>query len=265
MLFSSMLFAQQEIGLQLYTFREQIPKDVPGMLKKIADMSIREVEGGGTYGMNRQEYKDLLEKNGLKMVSMGASFDELEKNPAAVAEKAKFFGAKYVMCAWVPHKGDVFTFEDAQKTVRVFNSAGKVLKEQGLSFVYHAHGYEFQSFQGGTFFDYLVKEMDPRYANFQMDVFWFYHSGQDPVRWLQRYPKRFKSLHLKDRQHGTQGNTTGHADVETNVTIGTGDVPIARIMAAAKKAGIKHYFIEDESSRSETQVPLSIAYLKSLK
>lgn len=72
-------------------------------------------------------------------------------------------------------------------------------------------------------------------------------------------------MHLKDRAHGTQGNQNGQADVESNVVLGTGDVDIAAIMKQAKKAGVKHYFIEDESSRSVTQIPQSLAYLKGLE
>jgi sugar phosphate isomerase/epimerase len=257
--------AQPRIGLQLYTFRAQLPKDVPGMLKTISRMGIRYLEGGGTYNLSREEYKSLLQKNGLQIMSLGASFKELEDDPAAVAEKAAFFGAKYVMCSWVPHNGDVFTIEDTKKAVAVFNKAGKVMKEKGLQFVYHAHGYEFQPYAGGTFFDYMMQHMDPATANFQMDVFWFKNSGQDPAAWLLKHPNRFLTLHLKDRQHGTPNNVTAKADVETNVVLGTGDVDIAAVMTAAKKAGIRYAFIEDESSRSLEQVPQSLAYLKTLK
>lgn len=254
-----------EIGLQLYSFRHQFAKDVPGTLAKVRDIGIREIEGGGSYNMEPAAYKQLLQQNGLQMVSYGASFEELEKDPQGVADRAKFYGARYVVCFWVPHQGNVFTKADADKGVKVFNDAGKVLLQNGLQFAYHAHGYEFQPFEDATFFEYMVKGMDPKFANFQMDVFWFHHSGQNPVQWLNKLPKRFVSLHLKDRRHGTEGNQLGHADVETNVVLGTGDVDIAGIMKAARKAGIKHYFIEDESSRAEVQVPLSLAYLKGLK
>jgi sugar phosphate isomerase/epimerase len=71
-------------------------------------------------------------------------------------------------------------------------------------------------------------------------------------------------MHLKDRKPGTPGNQNGHADVESNVVLGQGDVGIDRVMAAAKKAGVKHYFIEDESSHSVEQIPQSLTYLKSL-
>lgn len=253
-----------EIGLELYSFRHLFKTDVPGTLQKIRDMGFKEIEGGGSYNLEPAAYKKLLEQNGLDLVSYGAGFEALEQDPQKIANMAKFYGARYVVTFWVPHKGKEFTLADAQRAVTVFNKAGKVLKENGLSFAYHPHGYEFQPHEGGTFFDYLVKNMDPRYANFQMDVFWFHHSGQDPVAWLKKMPKRFVSLHLKDRQHGTQNNLTAEADVETNVTLGTGDVNIKGIMDAAWKAGIRHYFIEDESSRAETQVPLSVAYLKGL-
>ena len=257
--------AQTAIGLQLYSFRNEIPKDVPGMLAHISKMGIRYIEGGGTYNLTKEAYKELLQKNNLQLISLGASFEDLEKNLSSVVDNAAFFGAKYVMCSWVPHRGDVFTIADAEKAVKVFNEAGKVLKEKGVQFVYHAHGYEFQPYNGGTFFDYFVKNLNPAYANFQMDVFWFKHSGQDPVAYLLKYPDRFLTLHLKDRAKGTEGNVLGRADVETNVVLGTGDVNIKAVMQAAKKAGIQYAFIEDESSRVTEQVPQSIKYLNTLK
>ena len=111
----------------------------------------------------------------------------------------------------------------------------------------------------------MMEKSDPRYFNFEMDVFWVKHPGQDPVALLKKYPNRFLLMHLKDRKPGTMGNQDGEADVETNVVLGDGDVGIADIMRASKKAGVKHYFIEDESSRSVEQVPKSLAYLRSLK
>src|SRR5205809_4653069 len=98
-----------------------------------------------------------------------------------------------------------------------------------------------------------------------MDVFWIKHPGKDPVALLTKYPSRFPLLHLKDRKPGIAGSQSGTADVETNVVLGTGDVGIAEIMKAAKEVGVKYAFIEDESSRSETQIPKSLAFLKSLK
>lgn len=261
--FSTVL--SQEIGLQLYSLRNEFKKDVPATLSKIKEWNIREIEGGGTYGLPMDEYKKLLKQNNLEMVSVGAGFEELANNPQAVVNNAKAFGAKYVMCAWVPHKEGEFTPDDIKKTIDVFNKAGKVLYENGITFVYHPHGYEFRPYGNGTTFDYIVKNTEPRYVNFEMDVFWVKHPGQNPVALLRKYPKRFLMLHLKDRKPGTEGNQNGRAPDETNVVLGQGDVGIADIMKEAKKIGIKHYFIEDESPAAVEQIPQSLQFLQSLK
>lgn len=256
-------FCQREIGVQLYSFRNQFPGDVAGTLEKISKMGIRELEGGGTYGLPLDEFQQLLKQNNLKTVSVGADFKQLTENPMSAVENAKRFGAKYVVVFWIPHSSD-FSIAEAKNAVTVFNTAGKLLKEHGLSLCYHPHGYEFTPYENGTLFDYMVNQLDPRYVNFEMDVFWVKHPGQDPVALLKKYPNRFPLMHLKDRLPGTPGNQKGEADVETNVVLGTGDVGIAAIMKVAKKAGVKHYFIEDESSRSMEQVPQSLAFLKTI-
>ena len=256
--------AQTVIGLQLYTFRNEFKKDVPGTLEKIHAMGIREIEGGGSYNLSMEVYQQLLEKNKLTMVSIGADYKELGTNVKDVVKQAKAFGAKYVMCAWVPHNGK-FTLEDADKAIAVFNTAGKTLKENGLMFCYHAHGYEFVPYEKETLFDYMAKKMDPAYANFEMDVFWIKHPGQDPVVLLKKYPGRFILMHLKDRKVGTPNGMEGQASDETNVVLGTGDVGIAAIMKVAKKYGVQHFFIEDESPRAMEQVPQSLVFLKGLK
>jgi sugar phosphate isomerase/epimerase len=263
--YSSPVSGQTEIGLQLYSLRNEFKTDVPGTLGLIPKWGIREIEGGGTYGLGMEEFKKLLKQNKLKIVSVGADFNQLRDNPQSAIDNAKAFGAKYVVCFWIPHEDDnVFTIDHVKNAVEVFNKAGKLLAENGLSLCYHPHGYEFRPYEGGTLFDYMARNMDPRYANFEMDVFWVKHPGQDPVALLKKYPGRFPLMHLKDRKPGTPGNQNGRADVESNVVLGTGDVGIAEIMKEAKKAGVKHYFIEDESSRSVTQIPLSLEFLKQL-
>lgn len=251
------------VGLQLYSFRNQFAKDVPGTMAKVREMGFREIELAGTYGLSNADFKKLLDQNGLKAVSMGAGFEQLENNVPKIISDAKAFGAKYVTCAWIPHQGDTFTLNDADVAVDVFNTAGKLLAENGLSFCYHIHGYEFQKMaDGSTFFDYLAKNLNPKHVNFELDVFWAKMPGEDPVALLQKYPKRFLLSHLKDRKSGTPGSQAGHADVETNVVLGQGDIGIAAFMKAARKAGVRHHFIEDESSRSMEQVPASVAFLR---
>ena len=258
------LFAQ-EIGLQLYSLRNEFKVDVPRTLAKIKEWKIKLIEGGGTYGLPLDEYKKLLQNNNLEMVSYGAGFEELENNPQAVIDNAKELGAKFIMCAWVPHKESVFTINEINKAIVVFSKAGKLMLEHGLKFCYHPHGYEFRPYENGTLFDYLEKNTDSKYVNFEMDVFWVKHPGQDPVALLKKYPTRFLMLHLKDRRPGTPGNQDGRAPDETNVVLGQGDVGIAAIMKEAKKIGVKYYFIEDESPVAVEQIPLSLDFLRKLK
>jgi sugar phosphate isomerase/epimerase len=255
----------QTIGLQLYSLRNQFPKDVPGTLALIKSWGISELEGGGTYGLSVEEFKQLCKKNGLKVVSVGADFNDLEKDVDKVIKNAKAFGARFVMCAWIPHEGDNFTFVDAERAVKIFNAAGEKLAKEGLSFCYHAHGYEFRPYENGLLFDYMMEKTNPKFVNFEMDVYWIKQAGQSPLAWLNKHPKRFLMMHLKDRAPGTHDSNDGKADVETNVVLGKGDVGIADLMKAARVAGVKHYFIEDESSRVVEQVPQSLAFLKSIK
>ena len=262
--FAGLAQSMPPVGLELYSLRDQFPKDVPGTLAKVQGMGIKYVEVAGTYGLPDGEFKKLLDANGLKAIGTSAEFDQLQKDVKPIVQNAKALGAKYVVCFWIPHNGDEFTLENVQKAVAVFNKAGKELKANGLSLAYHPHGYEFRPHAGGTLFDYLVKNLDPQYVNFEMDVFWVKHPGQDPVALLKKYPGRFKLMHLKDRQPGTPGNQNGKADVETNVVLGQGDVGIAEIVKQAKKAGVEYMFIEDESSRAEQQIPQSLAFLKTV-
>jgi sugar phosphate isomerase/epimerase len=254
----------QEIGLELYSLRNQFAKDVPGTMAKVKDMGIKEIEIGGTYGLAFPEFMKLLAQNELNVVSYGTDFERLEKFPQTVADEARAFGARYVVCFWIPHKEDSFNVADVDRAAAVFNNAGRVMAQSGLLLCYHPHGFEFKPYENGTLFDNMVDKFDSRFVHFQMDVFWVKQPGQDPVALLKKYPTRFVMLHLKDRKPGTPGSDNGQADVESNVVLGTGDVGIAEIMKEAKKNGIKHFFIEDESSRSEEQIPLSIAFLKAL-
>lgn len=255
----------QEIGLQLYSLRNQFKTDVPGTLKIINDWGITNVEGGGTYGLSMDEFQGLLKKNNLDVVSVGAGYDDLKDGKVdKIIENANAFGAKYVMCAWISHEGNKFDIEKTKEATEVFNTAGKKLKEAGITLAYHAHGYEFRPYEDGTLFDYMAKNAE--HFAFEMDVYWVKHGGEDPLALLNRYPDKFVLLHLKDMEHGVKGNDTGHEDVETNVVLGTGQVDIAGVVKRSKELGfVKYMFIEDECSRVVEQVPQSLEFLAGLE
>lgn len=262
-LISTTFITAQEVGLQLYSLRNQFKKDVPGTLKLIHDWGIKYIEGGDTYGLSLEAYKELLKKNELEMVSIGASYEELRDNPEKVIQTAKDFGSKYVMVAWIPHDGNNFGFDDIKKATDIFNYTGKLLKKEGLSLTYHPHGYEFRPYKNGTLFDYMLQKSND--FTFEMDIFWVKQGGANPLELLKKYPKKFSLLHLKDRKIGTKSNYTGQVDDETNVVLGFGDVGIKDLVMEAKKIGVKYMFIEDESLGVVQQIPKSLDYLKSLE
>jgi len=252
------------LGVQTYTFRRSIGTDPVKVLDTIKRLGFTEIEGGGGR-MHPSEFKKLCAERGISIPSTGAGYEDLVNKIDSVVWRAKMLGAKYVMCAWIPHQNNTLTFENAKKAVEDFNRAGKILKENGLTFCYHAHGYEFQPYEDGTLLDYMFKNTNPEYVSFQMDIFWIQFGGGDPVALLKKYGNRWKMMHIKDMRKGTKKDLTGLTSVDNDVTLGTGELDLPAIFREAKKVGIKHYFIEDESSSYATQVPQSIAYLKSLK
>ncbi|WP_205748273.1 sugar phosphate isomerase/epimerase family protein [Dyadobacter bucti] len=253
------------IGLQAYTFRGSWDKGIEATLDTIKSLGVTEMEGGPLKGMTAEELRKQLDKRGIKMVSIGADYKLLSESTAETIKNAKIFGAKYVMVAWIPHKGGNFDLETAKKAVADFNKAGKELKEAGITLTYHNHGYEFVPYEDGTLFDYIVKNTNPEYVSFEMDVLWTAFPGQDPAKLLLKYPTRWKLMHLKDLKKGVKGNLSGGTPTTNDVALGTGQIDIPAVLKAAKKVGIKHYFIEDESPSYLKQIPQTIAYIKGIK
>lgn len=255
-----------DLGVQTYTFRNVIPeKGVEATLDIIQEMGFTEIEGGPAGGLSPEEFRKLCEERGLNITSTGTGYEELVNHPEAVAERVKALGAKYVMTAWIPHVSGNFNIENAKQAVRDFNAAGKILSEQGITFAYHVHGYEFQPYEDGTLMDYIIQNTNPDYVSFELDIMWAHFGGADPAELLYTYGDRWKLMHIKDLKMGTEKDMTGLTDQENDVTVGTGELDIPAILKAAKEVGIEHYYIEDESSRIMTQIPKSIEYIKSLR
>jgi sugar phosphate isomerase/epimerase len=254
------------IALQLYSLRESFKADgVPATLAKVQAMGITHVELAGTYGLSREEFKAELDKAGLTPVSMHTDINALIKNPAPVVDDAKFYGLRYVGNAWFPHERP-FDAEDAARAIESFNTAGRLLHEAGLTFFYHAHGFEFAPAPGGgTLFDTIVTGTDPDLVKFQLDVFWAYHGWADPVELLRRYPTRFVSTHLKDMQEGTERNFTGSAPDETSVALGSGVIDIKGVLEAARGTSVEWHIIEEESHEPEKNIPAGLAYVRRLE
>jgi len=251
-------------GIQAYTFRRSFPKNPAKTLDTIQQMGFTEIEGTGG-NISPQEFRKLCADRGISIPATGVDYDQLVQHPDSVVIRAKALGATYVMCAWIPHHDGVFTLDDAKKAAADFNAAGKVLKDNGLTFCYHAHGYEFQPYGDATLLDYIINNTNPDWVSFEMDIFWIHFGGGDPLELMNKYGTRWKLMHVKDMRKGTRKDLTGGTSTENDVALGTGEIDVPAILKEAKKIGIKHYFIEDESNNIITQLPQSISYLKSLK
>ncbi|OJV14743.1 MAG: sugar phosphate isomerase [Dyadobacter sp. 50-39] len=254
-----------EPGMVSYTYRRSLSKDVAATLDTIKALKVTDMEFSSLFGKTAAEIRKALDERGMKCSSFGVQYDDALNKTQEVGNNAKALGASYVRVAWVPHKGP-FTLEMAQKTVEDFNKIGKQLKDEfGLTFCYHNHGYEFEKHGDGTLMDYIIQNTDPKYVSFELDMLWTFFPGQDPAALIAKYPGRFKLMHMKDLKKGVVGNMSGGTPVENDVALGTGQIDIPAVLKAARKAGVKHYYIEDESPSYAAQVPQSIAYLKSLK
>ncbi|MEW6306031.1 MAG: sugar phosphate isomerase/epimerase [Verrucomicrobiota bacterium] len=253
------------VGLQLYSLRAHFIKNVPDTLAKVKDYGIQNVELAGTYNLPPEKFKELLAANGLKPVSGHFPFEQYRDNVEKVAADAKALGLEYLGCAWIPHK-DSFDEQECRQAIDVFNRAGEALAKHGLKFFYHVHGYEFHKHGDATLMDLLMKETNPKHVSFEMDVLWVVFPGEDPVKWLNKYPGRWSLLHLKDLKKGVKtGELTGKTDPNYDVTLGTGQMDWPAILKAAKKHGVKYYFIEDESASVVEQIPQSLKFLEQVK
>jgi sugar phosphate isomerase/epimerase len=250
-------------GIVSYTFRNEFAKDMPQTLDNIKAMGITNIEFSNLFGKTATELRSLLDARGMVCTSYGVSYDALLNKPEQVVQEAKTLGAEFVRVAWIPHKAP-FDITMAEKTVADFNKFGQKLKENGLTFCYHNHGFEFVPLGKETIFDYIVKNTNPDYVSFEMDILWVFHPGQDPAKLLKKYPDRFRLMHVKDLKKGVAHDLTGQTPPENDITLGTGQLNLPKILKAAQKTKIKYFYIEDENPKAAEQVPLSFAFLKSL-
>ncbi|CAN5297707.1 sugar phosphate isomerase/epimerase [soil metagenome] len=251
-------------GMVSYTYRNSFAKDMAATLDTIKELGITNLEFSNLFGRTAKEIRALLDERQMRCTSFGVSYPDLMTKTSEVATNAKTLGASYVRVAWIPHDGD-FTIEDARRTASDFNTVGKTLKNNyQLTFCYHNHGYEFQPFEKGTYFDYIVANTHPEFVSFELDILWAFHPGQDPVVLLKKYGSRFKLMHVKDLRKGIKGDFSGKTPVENDVALGTGQIDVAAVVKAAVKAGVKNFYIEDESKDVKSQVPVSLEFLKRL-
>lgn len=253
--------ALAQFGLQLYTLRDDLPKDPKGILQQVAGFGYKQVEGyegekGLWWGMGNKDFKSYLDGLGLTMVS---SHCDTTKNFERKAAEASENGLKYLI---KPYLGAQKTLDGYKKAADDFNKLGDICKKNGIKFAYHNHGYSFAETEGQFPQDILMQNTNPDTVDFEMDIYWVVVPGQDPVSWLQKYPNRFRLCHIKDRLKTAK---PGEEDASTEV--GAGSIDFKTILKTAKANGMEYYIVEQE--RYDNSTPLKSAeidanYMKTL-
>lgn len=255
---------KDSMAVQLWSFRNDFKKDVPGTLKRVHELGFTYVELAGYYGMTAGQFRAELDKAGLKAISMHIELKTARDKIDDVIRDAKILGVQDVGVPWIKSP---FTKQDCLQAIQIFNQAGEKLAANGLRFFYHIHGYEFIPDEGGkgTLFDLLMEKTDPRYVFMQLDTYHVAFPGQDPVKLMQKYPGRFASLHLKDIRKEVVGDNSGAFREKDATPMGQGKINWPEVLKAARKENVKWYIIEDETSAVWQGVQTSLKYLETIR
>lgn len=254
--------ALAQFGLQLYTLRDDLPKDPKGILKQAASYGYKQFEGfegpkGMFWGMKNTEFKKYLDGLGVAMVS---SHCDTKKNFDRKASEAAEIGMKYLICPWV---GPQKTADDYKKIADEFNGYGDVCKKHGIRFGYHNHDYSFNPVDGHYPQDIFMKNTNPDTVDFEMDIYWVVTAGADPIEWFKKYPNRFRLCHVKDRKKDAAAG-----DKDASVDLGTGSIDFKKILRVGEDNGLQYYILEQEKYEGTTPLKSAEAgaeYLKNLR
>lgn len=254
------------VGLQLYSLRDQLPKDVKGVIANVAKAGYKEVE---TFGFNKQtgywglqgkDFGQLLKDNGLSTPSGHYGLDQYfgegkTDDLKAYIEVANTIGQTYIIIPSLNHNF-IKTVDDCKAVAEKMNKIAEICKTSGLKLGYHNHNFEWQPVGDTTFYDVVLNNTDPKLVNMEMDIYWVVRAGQDPVAIFEKHPGRFTFVHIKDRD-----KTNG----ELNTEIGNGNIDFKTILSKAKLGGIKHFIVEQENYTNidpYVSITQSASYLK---
>ena len=242
--FTRTLWAQTHfpIGLQLSTLNSMAKADLPGTLSQIHAVGYQEVElTPVAYTLPAEQLRKVVAASGLNAPSGHFEYTDL----SGQFDYAKTLGLPWVVCPMLP-KSQWTSADGFHTAARQFNEWGKRAHAMGMSFAFHNHDYEFRQFDGTTGFDILVKETDPKLVFFEMDCYWITQAGLDPIQMLDRLGRRVRMLHIKDRKPGFPPSNDMSQSSAHFTEVGTGGIDWPRILTAARKLQIEHYFVEQD-------------------
>jgi sugar phosphate isomerase/epimerase len=247
---SELLKKQHKIGIQLYSLRDIIVKDVKGVINKVSRAGYKEVELYGMtaqqtyFGLPVKEFAALLKQNNLsspsghylpeKFLFENGKDDEIKK----LCDVGHILGHSYIVIPWMNEERRK-TIDQYKKLAGLINKAGEICKASNLQLAYHNHDFEFADLLGQKGYDILLNETDSSLLKMELDLYWVVRAGYDPVQLFKTNPGRFPMLHVKDMDK---------EDKKLNTEIGNGSIDFKTILSHAKLAGVKHYYVEQENN-----------------
>ena len=233
-------------GAQLYSIRS-LTKNAESMdaaLKAISEMGYTSVQlSGHNPEIDPAAIKDMLDKYGLIAPSTHVGFNELEDNFEAAVARHKLWGVPYPGIGGMPGE-----FRDSAEGIREFarraNIVGKKLKDEGMTFVYHNHAFEFARFGAENGMDILFNELTD--VQFELDVFWVQTGGGNPVDWIRKVAGRMDVVHFKEMV-GCAPDPVTHS-MSKMAPVGEGNFDWQKIMQACDETGVKYAFIEQDNA-----------------
>lgn len=244
--------AVKPVGVQLYTVRDQMEKNVEATLAKVASIGYKEVEFAGYFNRTPAQIARTLKTNGLTSPSVHIPVGEILKAPTAALDAMETIGHKFAVMPWVDPKER--TLDHYKRFVDQFNEAAALTKKRGIQFAYHNHDFEFETVGGQVPYELLLERCDKELVKFEMDLFWMNKAKQNPLTYFARFPGRFPLVHVKDMTAG--GEMT---------EVGAGVIPFKSYFAKASQAGIQHYFVErDNPTDSLASIATSFKALSAL-
>ncbi|MFK8114463.1 MAG: sugar phosphate isomerase/epimerase family protein [Rubripirellula sp.] len=260
---------RNEIGIQLYTLRDQIKKDVKGTIKAVADAGYKQVEPYGFPDANPMI--EAAKDNGLKINSSHFAWDSVV-NPddkgvkpfAEVLQNAKDAGLSHLVIPYLADKNRK-TLDDYRQLCERCNKGAEQAKQAGIQLSYHNHAFEFEPKEDGvTGYDIMIKEFSPD-MKFEVDVFWIQVGGKDPVELIRSLKGRVSQLHLKDLNKEIETPNFGGIPKEAFEELGDGVISWEPILNVAAEAGVELCHVEqDHSPHPIKSVQQSIKHLSSL-
>jgi sugar phosphate isomerase/epimerase len=248
----------ERIGIQLWTVRDALKRDMAGTFERLAQIGYREVEFAGYFNRTPAQIRADLQRAGLTAVSTHGELALVRTGWSEALDTASELGLRYVTINWLPAESRR-TLDDWRRIADDFNSAGERARARGLRLAYHNYDVSLQPLEGVVPLDLLLERVSAENMDFQMDVYWLFHAGGDPLAWIRRHPTRFTMLHVKD-----SAGPPKH--VQTDVGAGVIDFRSILALDASQRGAIQHVFIEhDEPADPFAFAKNSFDYLRKLE